>query len=95
MNPLDDVLARVDAEIAAWDASPHSWSPGDPLHPRPECTDDCDDLLDACNVECVALPACGHECEHQHVRPLFEIFEATPRCAGVAASTSSPTWARG
>lgn len=94
MTRLDELLGRVDAELVAWEASPHSWSPGDPLHQRPECTDDCYDLLDACTAACVALPACGHECEHQHVRPLLEVFEDTDEIQNAAVSTRWLSWCK-
>lgn len=32
---MTDVLATIDATINDWEASPHSWTPGDPLHDRP------------------------------------------------------------
>lgn len=32
---MTDVLTAIDAAVADWDASPHSWVPGDPLHPHP------------------------------------------------------------
>lgn len=91
---LDAMLARVDAELAAWDASPHSWSPGDPLHERPKCTDDCADMLDACTAACVELPACGHECDHQYVRPLMEVFEQAEEIQNSAISTRWLSWCK-
>ncbi|MDN4173938.1 hypothetical protein QWY28_13335 [Nocardioides sp. SOB77] len=32
---MTDVLAAIDATIDDWEASPHSWVPGDPLHQHP------------------------------------------------------------
>ena len=32
-----DILDRIDATIAAWEAAPESWVPGDPLYEQPGC----------------------------------------------------------
>lgn len=94
MTPLDELLGRVDAELDAWEASPHSWSPGDPLYTRPTCTDDCDARLDACTVECMGLPACGHECDHQVMRPLVEIFDERDAAESSQVSTRWLRWCK-
>lgn len=42
---MTDILDRIDADVAAWEARPESWLPGDPLYDRPDGWD-----LDALTV---------------------------------------------
>lgn len=75
MHSLNDLLARVDDALEAWEQSPHSWSPGDPLYSRPECTDACVARLDQCTEACDELDWCEHDCEHGADRDMVELVD--------------------
>lgn len=89
MSRLGDLLHDVDAALDDWWDSPHSWSPGDPLWTMHPCTEACDELLDQCTAACVGVPSCEHECGHQVLRPMAELFHWT---AGAEVSTLRLDW---
>jgi hypothetical protein len=110
MDGLTELLATVDAALDAWEDSPHAWSPGDPLYPRPECTDACYRLLDSCTDACDGLDWCEHDCEHVGHRDMVELIDidqeylgvplakmiwCTPCGVGWAVDHVAPCWACG
>jgi hypothetical protein len=109
-GPLEQLLARVDADLAAWEDSPHSWSPGDPLYPEPECTDACGRRYAQCTDACFVPDHgwCEHDCDHQSIRDMVEVIDdagdnphqvglvwCRPCDVGWDAETVQPCWVCG
>ncbi len=82
------ILEQIDLAVAAWEARPESWVPGDPLYANPldAClaSDTCNALFAVCEASgCAVGQPCEHECVHQSVRPMLEIIEGPAEYAPV------------